>query len=283
VAACSSSDGGAGAGKTSVVASFYPLEEAATRIGGDRVAVTNLTAPGVEPHDLELNPDQVDAILDADVVLYLGSGFQPAVEDALADAGGEAVDLLEGFPLAESADEEEHGPDPHVWLDPTLMARIARRVRDALGEADPGGASTFGSNAETYVSELGELDEAFQSGLTGCARDLIVAAHAAFGYLAARYDLRQEAITGISPEAEPDPARLAELVDLVEREGVTTIFTEELVSPEVAETLAREAGVTTDVLNPLEGLTPDEVAAGDDYASFMRENLEALRRALGCP
>jgi zinc transport system substrate-binding protein len=284
--ACSSGGSGAGTGTVEVVAGFYPLAEAATKVGGDLVRVRNLTPPGVEPHDLELTPDAIAHIQEADVVLYLGHGFAPAVEDAVADARGSAVDLLGGMPLRPGIPEEGgqgSAQDPHVWLDPILYRRVVDRVERALAEARPRDAATFRANARSFDTELARLDQEYRAGLTGCARRVVVTAHAAFGYLSARYGLSQEPIAGLSPDAEPSPARLAELTALVRRDGVTTIFTEELVSPKVADTLAREAGVRTEVLNPLEGLTPEEVAAGEDYAGVMRSNLEALRTALGCP
>jgi zinc transport system substrate-binding protein len=281
--ACASAPPSSTTGVT-VVASFYPLAEAARRVGGATVAVDNLTPPGVEPHDLELSPKEIEAIATADVVLYLGQGFQPAVEDALGVATGVRVDLLEGIPVRPGPDEGsgDSVTDPHVWLDPTLMSRIVGRVATALTKADPAGAAAFAANARTYRAELAALDEEFRTGLASCARDLIVTSHAAFGYLADRYGLRQEPISGLSPEAEPDPRRLAELADLVRANGVTTIFTEELVSPAVADALARETGATTAVLDPLESLTLAEAAAGEDYLSVMRRNLAALQRGLGC-
>jgi zinc transport system substrate-binding protein len=282
-----SSDGSAGAEKTSVVANFYPLYEAAWEVGGDRVQVTNLTPAGAEPHDLELSPKQVDEILDATVVLYMGLGFQPAVQDIAGNRhDGVTVDVLAAlapqFRKLHGEESVEGETDPHVWLDPVLMAYVVDEVRDALARADPSGASTYQRNAERYRSEIEALDGLFREGLRDCAHRVIVTSHAAFGYLAARYGLIQEAIAGISPEAEPDPRRLAELADLVRKEGVTTIFTEELVSPRVAQTLAREAGVHTAVLNPLEGLTAGEMQRGENYVSVMRENLATLREALGC-
>jgi zinc transport system substrate-binding protein len=282
---CGSSGTGATGGTVTVVASFYPLAEAAQRVGGSAVSVANLTPAGVEPHDLELDPNQIEAIGTADVVLYLGSGFQPAVEDAVEQAGGTAVDLLEGMPVRKGISESggnDTVTDPHVWLDPTLMSRIVDRTEAALAQSDPSHADSFASNAHAYRQELAALDEEFRTGLASCQRDLLVTSHAAFGYLAYRYGLRQEAISGLSPEAEPDPKRLAELAQLVRANGVTTIFTEELVSPAVAETLAREVGVVTAVLNPLESLTVEEAAAGEGYASVMRHNLSLLRQALGC-
>jgi len=286
VSACSSGSSSGNGGRLKVVAGFYPLAEAATKVGGTLVGVQNLTPPGVEPHDLELTPDEIAAIQSADVVLYLSHGFAPAVEQAVTDAQGIRVDLVQGMSLKPGvAEEGDKGPvsDPHVWLDPVLYRQLVARTERALAQARPADASTFESNAGAFQAELGGLDEEYRSGLTGCARDVIVTSHAAFGYLSARYGLTQEPIAGISPDAEPSPQRLAELARLVRREGVTTIFTEELVSPKVAETLANEVGVTTAVLNPLEGLTKQELSAGDDYVSVMRANLRALRQALGCP
>ncbi|HEY3211288.1 MAG TPA: zinc ABC transporter substrate-binding protein [Actinomycetota bacterium] len=286
-AACSSSSGGSAGGSITVVANFYPVYEAARHVGGDGVRVRNLTPSGAEPHDLELSPKQVDEILDAKVVLYMGSGFQPAVEDIAEDRHRDVtVDLLAALASQlrrlKGGESVEGGTDPHVWLDPVLMADIVDEVRNAMTRADPSGASVFDRNAERYRGQIEALDQQFRQGLRHCARRVIVTSHAAFGYLAARYGLVQEPISGLSPEAEPDPKRIAGLADLVRKDGVTTIFTEELVSPRVAETLAREAGVQTAVLNPLEGLTSDELARGETYVSVMKENLATLRVALGC-
>jgi zinc transport system substrate-binding protein len=287
VAAGCSSSGGSSDGTSnalSVVAAFYPVEHAVERVGEDLVDVTNLTEPGVEPHDLELAPDQVEAIATADVVLYLGEGFQPAVQDALGDAEGIAVDLLEGMPTVEppSGSEEGLDVDPHVWLDPILYATMVDEVSRALARSDPADASTFRTNADAFEREISSLDAEYRDGLADCQRRVIVTNHAAFGYLASEYGLTQAAISGLEPDAEPSAQRLSQLKDLVEREGVTTIFTEDLVSPKVAQTLAEEAGVQTAVLHTLEGLTEDEVAAGDDYGSQMRDNLSTLESALGC-
>ena len=270
-----------------MVANFYPVYEAARRVAGDRFAVANLTPAGAEPHDLELSPKQVDEILDARVLLYMGLGFQPAVEQAARDRhDGVTVDILQGVRsdllTLQGPEAAAGGLDPHVWLDPVLMIRLIGEVRDALTRAEPSGRRAFAANADAYESQVRALDQRFRTGLQTCDRRVIVTSHAAFGYLAARYGLTQEPIAGVAPEAEPDPRRLAELTGLVQREGVTTIFTEELVSPRVADTLAREAGVRTAVLNPLEGLTKAEQAAGDDYVTVMDRNLQILRTALGC-
>jgi zinc transport system substrate-binding protein len=282
-AACSSASSDPSG--TSVVASFYPLAEAAEQVGGADVGVTNLTAPGVEPHDLELTPDQIEAITTADLVLYLGGGFQPAVEDALGDAQGTVVDVSDGLrdlPVPDTETSPGLTADPHVWLDPVAYRQVVGRVESALADVAPSGASTFATNAHAFEARLSALDREYRSGLASCDRSIIVTSHAAFGYLAQRYGLQQEPIAGLSPEAEPDPQRLADLKTLVEQTGVTTVFTEEMVSPKVAETLASETGISAAVLNPLESITPDQLAAGQDYVSIMEQNLDTLRRALGC-
>jgi zinc transport system substrate-binding protein len=287
LAACGGSAGGSeDDGTIDVVASFYPLAEAADRIGDDLATVTNLTPPGVEPHDFELAPDNVEAVANADVVLYLGGGFQPALEEALDEAEDaivlDALDVVPTEPPPPEEAEEGVTVDPHVWLDPSRFATIAERVATTFGEADEANAETYSANANAYATELRELDDAFRTGLSDCKRSTMVTAHAAFGYLADAYGLTQIPIAGVSPESEPDAQHLAELRDVVVEQGVTTIFTEELVSPDVAESLAREAGVEVDVLSTIEGLTEEQMADGEDYASLMNANLQALRRALGC-
>ena len=263
------------ASRRSVVAAFYPVAWAAAQVGGDRVAVTNLTPAGAEPHDLELTPDQMDTLLDADVAFVMGKGFQPAVESAADQRDGATVRLLDRFP--------RRGSDPHVWLDPVSMRRIVGQVRDSLTRADPSGKAVYARNAAALDARLADLDQRYREGLTGCERDDVVTAHEAFGHLARRYGLHQSGVAGLAPDAEPDAARLAELADLVKRDGVTTVFTESLLSPRIAATLARETGVRTDVLNPLEGLTAKERSRGDDYVTVMDANLTKLRAALGCP
>jgi zinc transport system substrate-binding protein len=258
--------------RTKVIAAFYPLAFAAEREGGSGVEVENLTPPGVEPHDIELSPRDVEYVRSADLVLYLGGGFQPALERAVDGSGGRAVDLLEGLSLR-AGEGEERSRDPHVWLDPVRFAAIAGRIGDALGR--PGAAVRL-------QTELRELDEAYRRGLARCDRKTVVTTHAAFGYLTSRYGLEQIAITGLSPEAEPRPRELEQVADAVRKSGATTVFFETLVSHRLAETVARETGARTAALDPLEGLTDDELNRGANYLSVMRENLRALREALGC-
>ncbi len=274
--------------KVSVAASFYPVAFAAQKVGGTRVGVANLTPIGAEPHDLELNSAQLDRLLEAKVAFVLGKGFQPAVEKAADRRDGSTVELLpelvdaKGKKVAEEG--KEGGLDPHVWLDPVLMSQLVGEVERGLAAADPKGAATYEKNAQALQDQLTALDTRYRDRLTGCSRDLLVTSHDAFGYLATRYGLRQEGVAGLSPDAEPDPARLGELAQLARDQGVTTVFTEETVSPRIAQTLARDAGgLRTEVLSPLESLTKRERDDKADYFTLMDANLGKIATALGCP
>jgi zinc transport system substrate-binding protein len=272
---CAAGCGGASGanGRERVIAAFYPLAFAAEQIGGKQVDVKNLTPPGAEPHDVELTPREVGDLQQADVALYLSHDFQPAVEQAVDGAHGKRVDALAGIGLRSGTGDESRKADPHVWLDPVLFARVVDRVGAALGRP---------RRADALARRLRALDGRYRSGLAHCARRQFVTSHAAFGYLAARYRLHQVAITGIDPESEPSPQRLRELIELVRREHIHTVFFERLVSPRLAETIARDAGATPRVLDPIEGLTHDEERHGADYFTLMRRNLTALRESLGC-
>jgi zinc transport system substrate-binding protein len=266
-AGCGGGGSGSDDGRTRVVASFYPLALAAEQVGGSSASVRNLTPPGAEPHDLEATPGDVQELHDADLVLLLGEGFQPQLEDAAGD-GAHVLHLLETPGL----DRLEDG-DVHVWLDPLRYAVLVKRIGDELGRPD---------EADALVRRLQDLDRAYQAGLADCARREIVTSHSAFGYLADRYALQQLPITGSSPEGEPAPRDLERAVDAVRETGATTVFVEPLVSADVVEAVAREAGAQTAVLSPIEGLTESEQDRGADYFSLMRANLVTLRKALAC-
>lgn len=294
--------GPSGADGVSVLASFYPLQYVAEQVGGEHVRVDNLTPPSAEPHDLELSPAQARRIGDSDLVVYL-SGMQPAVDEGVeARAPEHVVDAAEFADLAaqegdehaeeEHAEEEhagdehaedEHGEtDPHFWLDPSRLAALGEAVADELSAVDPEHAEDYAAGAARLGRDLEELDQEFADGLAPCAGATVVTSHAAFGYLTDRYSLEQVGLTSFDPEAEPSPARLREVAAIARENGVSTVFSETLVSPEVAETLAGDLGLETATLDPLEGLSEERLADGADYPSVMRENLDALTRGLEC-
>ncbi|MGH2779527.1 MAG: metal ABC transporter substrate-binding protein [Actinomycetota bacterium] len=271
-AACGGPSEANSSGGPQVIAAFYPLAFVAERVAGNSASVTNLSPPGVEPHDLELAPDQVRALSEADLVVYLGAGFQPAVEDIVGELEETAtLDVLED-------QEELLADDPHVWLDPLRLGEIADAVAARLAEVDADGAKTFENNAAALNEDLARLDAEFSSALKDCERDELVVSHEAFGYLTNRYGLEQIGVSGVDPESEPSPGRLAEVAEFASDNGVTTIFFEEQVSPDIAEVLAEESGTTTEVLDPLE-FPPD---GSSDYFDVMRDNLAAITTALGC-
>lgn len=301
LSACGGAD--ADDGRPDVVAAFYPYAWVAEQVGGEHVDVTSLTSPGVEAHDLELTAKQVASVQDAELVVFQHE-FQAAVDDAVEradrdpgttldvtdvvevlDAGEHAEHDHEGEHEDEHAEESHEGhdhgdTDPHVWLDPANMTEVAAAVAEHLAEVDPEHAEAYTSNAERLTGELTALDERFTETLARCERRTIVTSHAAFAYLTHRYDLEQVAIAGLDPSTEPSAAQLAAISDEVAEEGVTTIFTERLVSPAVAETVARQTGATTAVLDPLEGLSDE--TADETYLTVMDANLDAIATANGC-
>jgi zinc transport system substrate-binding protein len=295
-----SDDTGSSADGVAVAAAFYPLQYVAERIAGDHATVENLTSPGGEPHDLELTPRETADIASASLVIYQ-RGFQPTVDDAVDEnAGGDTLDVTDAVelrPVAEGHDHDHEGEgegeseheeeadhdhgdiDPHFWHDPLLMADLGDAVAEQLAEIDSANADDYDSAAADLRADLEDLDAAYADGLAQCERDTVVVSHDAFGYLT-RYGLHFESIAGLSPDAEPTPADLGHLQELIRDEGLTTVFYESLVSPDIAEQLAQDAGVKTAVLDPIEGLT--DQTADEDYLSLMRSNLSALQEANGC-
>ncbi|MFE5089389.1 metal ABC transporter substrate-binding protein [Streptomyces sp. NPDC056638] len=291
--ACSASDAAVhkNGDRLNVVASFYPMQFLAEQIGGKHVSVTTLTKPGVEPHDLELTPRQIGGLGDADYVLYL-KGIQPAVDDAIKQSGSKDVvdastlTVLEDHGTETGADEHGHehhgdeaGADPHIWLDPVKYAEVAKGVGKSLEKTDPDHAADYRKNTDALVDKLDALNTAYETGLKDTATKTFITTHSAFGYLAERYGLTQEGIAGVDPEAEPSPARISEIHTVAKMNKVTTVFFETLASDKTAKTLAKDTGLKTDVLDPLEGIT--DKSKGDDYIEVMQSNLAALQKALG--
>ncbi|MFF1441176.1 metal ABC transporter substrate-binding protein [Streptomyces sp. NPDC058295] len=294
LSACSSdSAAAANTDKFDVVASFYPMAFLAEQIGGDHVNVTSLTEPGQEPHDLEISAKQTAALQESDAVLYL-KNLQPSVDDAVAQSeiktkiDAASLTTLEkhgnevGGHAAEHDDhenEELSGLDPHIWLDPVRYSQVAEGVGKAFEKADPDHAADYRTNTATLVKKLDALNTQFEDGLANTRTKVFVTTHAAFGYLAERYGLTEEAINGLDPESEPSAARVKELEKMAKADGVTTVFYETLVSDKTAKTIASDANLKTDVLDPIEGIT--KKSRGTDYFSVQKANLKALETALG--
>jgi zinc transport system substrate-binding protein len=264
-------------GKPLVVASFYPMYEFARQVAGDRARLVSLVPAGAEPHDWEPSPQDMAEVRRARLFVYNGAGFEPWTDKVKAEIDGKTTAVVSasaGIPLV--------GGDPHVWLDPTLARMEVETIRAALTRVDPGGTEVYAAQAKAFAAKLDALDERFAAGLRDCARREVVVSHAAFGYLTRRYRLEQVPVMGLAPESEPSPAALAAIVRLARQRKVEAVFFETLVNRRLADTLAREVGARTLVLNPIEGLTREEAAAGKGYLDLMTVNLANLREGLGC-
>lgn len=287
-------DTAAGDGRLRVLTSFYPMYDFACKIGGDCIDVTNMVPSGTEPHDWEPSTNDLKNLEKADVFIYNGADMEPWADDLLVSRSDtlRVVEASENVELRTTDGEHEHAHehedadhhhgdfDPHVWLDPENAKIEMEAIRDALCAADPENSTVFQSNYEKYAAELDALDAEFREKLAPLPNRTIVVAHEAFGYLCDAYGLTQVGIEGLSPDSEPDPGRMAEVIDFVREHSISTIFFEELVSPKVAEAIASETGAQAKMLSPLEGLSDEQAAAGADYFSVMHDNLAALTEAL---
>ena len=287
-------DTAAGDGRLRVLTSFYPMYDFACKIGGDCIDVTNMVPSGTEPHDWEPSTNDLKNLEKADVFIYNGADMEPWADDLLVSRSDtlRVVEASENVELRTTDGEHEHAQehedahhhhgafDPHVWLDPENAKIEMEAIRDALCAADPENSTVVQSNDEKYAAELDALDAEFREKLAPLPNRTIVVAHEAFGYLCDAYGLTQVGIEGLSPDSEPDPGRMAEVIDFVREHSISTIFFEELVSPKVAEAIASETGAQAKMLSPLEGLSDEQAAAGADYFSVMHDNLAALMEAL---
>lgn len=272
--------------KISVVTSIYPIEFLVDQIAKSQVHLSNLVPAAAEPHDYELTPQDVNTIATSDVLIVNGviEPWLANVQQNLEGSNVQITNLSDQMSLLDTAGEEGSGSgkDPHIWLDPVLMSQMADLVRNALIAADPSHSTVYEANAQTLKQKLSQLDSDYKTGLSKCEQKSFVTSHAAFAYLAQRYDLTQVSISGLNPDEEPSAQKLKEIVDFARTNKVNVIFFESLVSPDLSETIASEVGAQTLVLNPLEGLTQTQQAAGEDYISVMEENLQNLKTALVC-
>ncbi|NJD77238.1 MAG: zinc ABC transporter substrate-binding protein [Candidatus Methanoperedens sp.] len=265
-------------GKINVVTTFYPLYEFSQRIGGDKAAVSVLVPAGVEPHDWEPGPKDIIRIQSADIFVYNGAGLEPYVDKILKNArsGLIIVDSSEGIGLV----NEGGVTDPHIWLDPVLAKQQAGAIEKAFIKADPQNSDYYSANARALMQDLGDLDAYISKELAPARKKVFISSHSAFSYFARRYGLKQIAIAGLSPEIEPGPAKIVEIIRIAKENEVKYIFFETLVSPKLSDVISKETGAQTLVLNPVEGLSEDQIKQGENYFSLMRENVKNLKLAL---
>lgn len=284
-------------GKVKVVTSFYPLYEIAKQVGGDYVDVKNLVPPGAEPHDYEITPKDIAGVYESQILVVNGAGLEPWYSRVLPDLQQQTKvrvvdesklfsDLITGFHEEGGSNQPMNAPqqsyDPHLWMDPVHYAQEVDSFGKIIAEVDPAHKDYYLVQAQQFVAKLDDLDRQYISGLQNCSLHEFVTNHAAFGYLSRRYGITMIAIAGLSPDAEPSPKTISDLITLIKQKNIMYILTESLVSPKIADTIAKEIGAQTLVMNPLEGLTDQEIAQGKNYISVMQENLKNLQTAMNC-
>ncbi|MFZ5966991.1 MAG: metal ABC transporter substrate-binding protein [Bacillota bacterium] len=282
-----------------VYTTIYPMYDFAQKIGGDKVDVRLMIPPGAEPHDWEPTAKLMAALEEADVLIYNGVEIEPWIDKVLGSLSNKNIVIVEASEDIElikfeehahedneeeqlAEEEDDHGEyDPHVWLDPTNAAKEAENIMNAFIKADEDNKELYEANYQAFKEKIAALDQKYQQELRDVKRKEIVVAHAAFGYLTHKYGLEQISINGLSPQEEPSAAKLAEIAEEVKEHEIKYIFFETLTSPKLSQVLAEETGAKTAVLNPIDGLTEEEMKAGKDYFAVMEENLHTLKTALG--
>ncbi len=262
--------------KLQITASFYPLYFFASEIGGDMVHVTNITHAGVEPHDYEPGAQDIASLERSALIILNGGGLEPWSKTLSQNISHERTKITvvgDGLLV-------DH--DPHIWLSPVIAKKMADKIALELSDVDQANAYYYSLNVAAFKTRLDALDSDFRSGLGSCQKHEIITSHAAFGYLAREYGLKQVSIAGLSPESEPSLSRLVEIAKFAKDNDVKYIFFESLVSPRLSDTIANEIGAKTLVLNPIEGMSPDDMVVGKNYFTEMQTNLDNLKIALQC-
>jgi zinc transport system substrate-binding protein len=271
--------------KIQVVASFYPLYFFSSQIGGDKALVTNIVPAGAEPHDYEPTAQDMAKMESSKLIVLNGGGLEAWSDDMKKNIDTKNTAIItagEGLTTQQVTEDGETGTDPHVWLDPPLAEKMVDKITQGFQQVDPANKDYYQANANALKAKLSDLDLAYKQGLSSCKEKNIITSHAAFGYLAMTYGLNQVSIAGLSPDAEPSPSQLADIVKFAKDNNVKYIFFESLVSPKLSQTIATEIGAKTLVLNPIEGLSDEELAQGKNYLTVMQDNLTNLQTALQC-
>ncbi len=292
-----------------ILTTIYPVYETVKQVAGNTADVTMLIPPGAEAHDWEPSASAIREMRSGALLFYNGGGLEPIEELVKEERSGSGrkvaltsvLDLLPGEDEEHGdeehehedhdAEEAEHGhhghhhhhheQDPHVWLDPRNVCKEVDLIVQVLSEEDKANADTYRKNGEAYKEKLLALDRDYETALAQVNSREMITTHAAFAYLAARYHLHQVSAMGISPDAEPTPRRMAEIIEYIKEHQIPVLFMDASSNPRIGEVIAEETGIRVERLNPLESITMEDRWAGKDYLSIMRENLEALQRGLG--
>lgn len=278
---CTSNKAATEDGKLKIYTSFYTMYDFTSKIAGDKAEVVNLVSDGTEPHEWEPSTSDMINLESADMLIYNGAGMEHWI-DKITESLENDIILVEASEGVTLIDDEltQGNSDPHVWLDAKNAKIEMENIKNALVQADEANAEYYEANYEKYAKMFDELDEELTSRIKELDNKNIIVSHEAFSYLCKAYGLTQTSIGDLEADAEPDAKRLAEIVEFAKSNQVTTIFFEELVSPKMANVIADEIGADTAVLNPVEGLTGEQVEAGEDYFSIMRANIDTLEHTM---
>lgn len=270
--------------KINVCTSFYCMYDFANKIGKDKINIKNLVPSGIEPHDYEPSPSDIATLEKADILIYNGAGMEGWIDKVLSSLNNKKLIVVEtsrGLKLLKNKDEDiDLKYDPHVWLNPQNAKKQMEIIKEAFILKDPENKAYYEKNYEEYAKKIDELDKEYKDAVSNFKSKDIIVSHSAFGYLCDAYGLNQIAIEGLLADTEPTPSKMAQIVRLAKEKNVKYIFFEELISPKVAQTIAKEVNAKTAVLNPLEGLSDEDIKSNKDYFSIMRENLKVLKEAL---
>jgi zinc transport system substrate-binding protein len=281
--------------KITVVASFYPLYEFASRVVGDRAEVSSLVPAGVEPHDWEPTAEDVSRVSAADLLVINGAGFEIWADDIEVKVVANTSEGIEfNYKEENRAGSDEHGHEdgdaaggsgvnPHIWLDPMLAKHQIDKIRDAMARSDPVNADYYNQNADRFTAELDSLDAFIRSELASCEKLDFIAFHDAFIHFSERYGLRQHSIQGVSPEGEILPQTIQQIIELANELDINVIYSEDLIDSRLADTIANEIpdGKVL-VLSPIEGIGEEEQAVGIGYIDKMKQNIANLKDGLEC-
>ena len=276
--------------KLQVITTLYPLYDFVKNVGQDKVEVTLLLPPGVEPHAFEPKPNDVVVINQADLFVYTGKFMEVWAEDILKGVTNKnlkAVDTSKGIKLILSEFHDEDEPagsiDPHIWLDFNNAQVMVDNITQGLVETDPSNKDFYLTNAVSYKKSLKDLDDKYKTTLNTCRiKEVVYGGHYAFGYLAKRYGVNYVAAQGIAPDSEPTANDMVSLVEQIKENGIKYVFYEELTSPKISQTLAKETGTQMLLLNAAHNVTKQDQDNGVSYLSIMEENLANLKIGLEC-
>lgn len=278
--------------KLLVYTSFYTMYDFTSKIGGDKITTLSLMPPGAEPHDWEPTPQQMKELDKADLFVYNGAGIEGWADSILAslDKDIPVVKTSEHLELLTNEEEDDHDHDheghdhgaydPHTWLSPLNAKQEMWEIANALAHLDPDNAPYYWENYRQQAKRCLTLDSSIRKELENLPTRELVVAHAAYGYFTTEYGLTQVSVRGFSPESEPSPKRMAEVIDFIRDNHIPVIFYEENSPSDIVEAISRDTGAKYQILSPIESVALKDQEQGIDYYYLMERNLQTIKGGL---